>query len=70
MNEENEERLRPLTPSEATRLPELAEAVGEDPGRFGLAMDDPEAPDGRTAAGGLAIEVDEFDDAAGGIWLH
>lgn len=70
MNEENEWGLRPLTPSEADRLSELAEAVREDLGRFGLAMYNREAPDRETAAGGLEIEVDAFDDAAGGIWLH
>ncbi|MFF4542550.1 hypothetical protein [Streptomyces aureus] len=70
MNEENEWGLRTLTPSEANRLRELAEAVGEDLRRFGLAMYNREAPDWETAAGGLEIEVDAFDDAAGGIWLH
>ncbi|MER5402128.1 hypothetical protein [Streptomyces sp. NPDC002599] len=70
MNEENEWGLRPHTPSEANRLRELAEVVGEDLGQFGLAMYNREAPDWETAAGGLEIEVDTFDDAAGGIWLH
>ncbi|WP_326576857.1 hypothetical protein OG539_13670 [Actinacidiphila glaucinigra] len=70
MNEENEWGLRPLTPSETDRLRELAEAVGEDLGQFGLTLYNREAPDWETAAGGLEIEVDAFDDAAGGIWLH
>ncbi|MFE0628848.1 hypothetical protein ACFW3D_18030 [Streptomyces sp. NPDC058864] len=70
MIEENEWGLRPLTPSEADRLRELAEAVGEDLGQFGLTLYNREAPDWETAAGGLDIEVDAFDDAAGGIWLH
>ncbi|MFJ4844908.1 MULTISPECIES: hypothetical protein [unclassified Streptomyces] len=69
MNEENEWGLRPLSPSEAARLRELAKAVGEDLGQFGLALYNHEAPDWETAAGGLEIEVDAFDDAAGGIWL-
>ncbi|MEU6347305.1 hypothetical protein ABZ883_40950 [Streptomyces sp. NPDC046977] len=69
MNEEDEWGLRPLIPSEAARLRELAEAVGEDLSQFGLALYNREAPDRETAAGGLEIEVDAFDGAAGGIWL-
>jgi hypothetical protein len=70
VNEENEWGLRPLTPSEADHLRELAEAVGEDLRRFGLATYNREASDWESAAGGLEIDVDAFDDAAGGIWLH
>ncbi|MFG3047289.1 hypothetical protein ACGFZR_20455 [Streptomyces sp. NPDC048241] len=67
MSEENEWGLRPLTPSEADRLRDLAKAVREDLGRFGPARYNREAPDGETATGGLEVEVDAFDDAAGGI---
>ncbi|WP_351236139.1 hypothetical protein [Streptomyces sp. NPDC002133] len=70
MNEENEWGLRPLVPSEVNRLRELAAAVRSDLARSGLVIRDPEEPDWETSPGGLETELDEFDDAAGGIWLH
>ncbi|WP_406402730.1 hypothetical protein OH805_26060 [Streptomyces sp. NBC_00879] len=70
MNEENEWGLRPLAPGEVNRLRKLAAAVRADLARSGLVTHDREEPDWETSPGGLETELDEFDDAAGGIWLH
>ncbi|MEU8830796.1 hypothetical protein [Streptomyces sp900116325] len=70
MTKENEWGLRPLAPGEVNRLRELAAATTADLARSGLVIFDQENPHWETSAGGLRVEVDEFDDAAGGIWLH
>ncbi|MEU5820941.1 hypothetical protein [Streptomyces sp. NPDC047803] len=70
MAEENEWGLRPLGPSEANRLRGLAAAVAADLARSGLVISGQQNQYRENSAGGLRVEVDEFDDAAGGIWLH
>ncbi|WP_098894547.1 hypothetical protein [Streptomyces sp. t99] len=70
MAEENEWGLRPLGPSEVNRLRGLAAAVAADLARSGLVISGQQSQYQENSAGGLRIEVDEFDDAAGGIWLH
>ncbi|MGW1432912.1 hypothetical protein ACWD6K_30350 [Streptomyces sp. NPDC002431] len=70
MTEENEWGLRPLAPSEADRLRGLAAAVAADLARSGLVVSGQQNQHRETSVGGLRVEVDEFDDAAGGIWLH
>lgn len=70
VTEVNEWGLRPLAPSEVNRLRKLAAAVAADLVRSGLVIIDQENPRGGTSVGGLRVEADEFDDAAGGIWLR
>lgn len=70
MTEENEWGLRPLAPSEVTRLRKLAAAVAADLARSGLVIFGQENQHRETSTGGLRVEVDEFDDAAGGVWLR
>ncbi|MFC8229853.1 hypothetical protein [Streptomyces sp. NPDC057287] len=52
------------------RLRKLAAAVAAGLARSGLVVFSRKNQQQETAAGGLRVEVDEFDDAAGGIWLH
>ncbi|GAA2434281.1 hypothetical protein GCM10010433_38700 [Streptomyces pulveraceus] len=67
---ENEWGLRPLAPNEVDRLRRLAAAVAADLVRSGLVIFGQQNQHRETSASGLRVEVDEFDDAAGGIWLH
>ncbi|MET8936400.1 hypothetical protein ABZX28_05185 [Streptomyces rubiginosohelvolus] len=70
MAEENEWGLRPLGPSEVNRLRGLAAAVEADLARSGLVISGQQNQYRENSIGGLRVEVDEFDDVAGGIWLH
>ncbi|MFJ8882430.1 hypothetical protein ACIRJR_03340 [Streptomyces sp. NPDC102402] len=70
MTEENEWGLRPLAPSKVNRLRELAAAAAADLARSGLVILGQENQQQEVSGGGLRVEVDGFDDAAGGIWLH
>ncbi|MEU4494846.1 hypothetical protein AB0F96_15695 [Streptomyces sp. NPDC023998] len=70
MNGENEFGLRPLAPNEIDRLRQLATAVKVGLSSSGLVVRDAcEEPDRQTANGGLEIDLDQFDDEAGGLWL-
>ncbi|MEU5040901.1 hypothetical protein [Streptomyces griseorubiginosus] len=70
MNGENEFGLRPLGADEINRLRQLATAVKADLSRSGLVVRDAgEEPDRQTSPGGLEVDLDQFDDEAGGLWL-
>lgn len=71
VNPEDSFGLRKAAPGEISRLRQLAEQVRQDLSASGLTVH-PTDQHGVALGegGGLEIELDEFDDAAGGVWLH
>ncbi|MFC9617851.1 hypothetical protein [Streptomyces sp. NPDC056938] len=71
MNPDREDlRLRKVTPSEVDRLHQLAERVRQDLSASGLTVHVTAEHDPMPDKGGGWIELDDFDDAGGGVWLH
>ncbi|MEU5698493.1 hypothetical protein ACFFS2_23285 [Streptomyces aurantiacus] len=71
MDSENTFGPKKATPDEISRRCQLAERVRQDLSASGLTVH-PADERGVTAAegGGLEIELDDLDDAGGGVWLH
>jgi hypothetical protein len=63
-------RLRKVTPSEVDRLHHLAERVRQDLSASGLTVHATAEHDPLPDEGGGWIELDDIDDAGGGVWLH
>ncbi|MDQ0595835.1 hypothetical protein QF037_000180 [Streptomyces canus] len=71
MDSENTFGLKKAMPDEVSRRCQLAEQVRQDLSASGLTV---HRTDERGVTlgegGGLKIELDDFDDAGGGVWLH
>ncbi|MGI5133594.1 hypothetical protein [Streptomyces sp. CA-106110] len=69
-NDREDLRLRKVTPSGVDRLHQLAERVRQDLSASGLTVHATAEHDPVPDEGGGWIELDDFDDAGGGVWLH
>ncbi|MFJ9347296.1 hypothetical protein [Streptomyces sp. NPDC101237] len=71
MNPDSEDLSpRKLAPSEVDRLRRLAERVRQDLSASGLTVHATAEHDPLPYEGGGWIELDDLDDAGGGVWLH